>query len=210
MTIPQRRKRLVIAAGLVTAAALVVGVSRVATAADAAKTSRAGRWTWTARMPGAHMETAPLAVDAARAAGLDPGTIRAVVTGGTGQGEARLVSASSRSDGVCFAITAPGQASSFSCRRPTAKEAMVVRVVYGGTSLDSVDHVTVVGVARGDVGTVSVTTADGTLRTLPLNRWRGFSYASDDAESLPTALSAIGKTGSLLERIDLGSFAAPG
>jgi hypothetical protein len=209
MTIHRRRNHIATAAGLVTAVALVAGVSRVATAADT-KTSHAGRWTWTARVPGARMETAPLAAEAARAAGLDAGTIRAVAAGGAGAGEAHLVSASSRSGGVCFAITAPGQASNFSCRRPSGKEAMIIRVVYGGSSLDSVDHVTLVGIARGDVGSVSVTTADRTLRTLPLNRWRGFGYASDDAESLPTALSAIGKGGSLLQRIDLGSFAAPG
>jgi hypothetical protein len=210
MTAKHRLNRIVIASGLFVVAALALGVSRVASPADAAKAKQERLWKWAARVPGVRTDGTPLAAEAARAAGLDPATVRSVVASGAGRGEARLVSASSRSGGACFAVTAFGQASSFSCRRPGAHEAVLVSVVYGGTSLDSVDHVTVVGVARGDVASASITTRDGAVRTLALNRWRGFGYATNDPSSSPLALSAYGRDGSLLQRVDLGSFAAPG
>jgi hypothetical protein len=209
MTAKHRRNRIVIASGFFLVAALALGVSRIASPADAAKAKQDQLWRWAARVPGIRSGDSALAAEAARAAGLDPATVRSVVATGTGGGEARLVSASSRSGVVCFAITAPGQASSFSCRRPAATEAMVFRVVYGGSSLDSVDHATVVGVGRGDVGSVSVTTENGTVRTLALNRWRGFGYTAVDVGSFPTALSAYGKNGSLLQHAELGPLAAP-
>jgi hypothetical protein len=210
MTANRRRNRIVIAVALFGVAAVALAISRVATPADAAKARQARLWTWAARVPGVKTDDMSLAAKAAGAAGLDPATVRSVVASGKGRGVARLVSASSASGGVCFATTAPGEASSFSCRQPSTREAVLVRVVYGGSSLDSVDHVTVVGVGRGDVGSISVTRADGTLRTLALNRWRGFGYAADDPSSSPMALSAYGRNGSLIQRVDLGSFAAPG
>jgi hypothetical protein len=210
MTAKYRRTRIVIASGLFVVAALALGVSRVASPADAAKAKQDRLWTWAARVPGVRMEDAPLAVEAARAAGLDTSTVRSVVATGTGRGVARLVSASSRSGGVCFAVTAVGETSNFSCRQLDGKDALIIRLVYGGSSLGSVDHATVVGVGRGDVGSVSVTTANGTVRTLAMNRWRGFGYAAVEAESLPTALSAYGKNGSLLQHVELGPIAAPG
>jgi hypothetical protein len=208
---PKMHRRIaVMAAGLLAVAAVALGITRVASSADAAKTEQARLWKWAARIPGVRTGDVPLATEAARAAGLDPATVSSVVARGAGRGEARLVSASSHAGGVCFAVTALGEASSFSCRRPGAQEAALIRVVYGGSSVDSVDHVTVVGVGRGDVGSISVTTTDGTVRALVLNRWRGFGYAAVDPGSLPTALSVYGKNGSLLQRVDLGSFAAPG
>jgi hypothetical protein len=209
MTANSQRARIVIVLGLLVIAAISFGISRLAAPADAAKARQARLWTWAARVPGARMNDAPLAANAARAAGLDPSTVRSVVASGTGRNETHLVSASSSSGGVCFAVTAPGQASSFSCRRQTGKEAMVIRLVYGGSSLDNVDHATVVGVGRGDVGSVSLTTEDGTVRTLVLNRWRGFGYAATDTGSFPRTLSAYGKNGTLLQHIELGPLAAP-
>jgi hypothetical protein len=199
MTANHRRNRIVIAAALFAVAALVLGISRVASPADAAKARHARLSTW-----------APLAAEAAGAAGLDPATVRSVAAGGTGRSEAHLVSANSRSGGACFAVTAFGESSSFSCRRPDAKEALTIRVIYGGTSLDAVDHVTLVGVARGDAASVSVVTTDGTVQRLALNRSRGFGYAANDSASLPIAVAAYARNGTLLQRVDLGSFTAPG
>jgi hypothetical protein len=209
MTAKHRRNRIVVVGGFFLVAALALGISRVASPADAAKTKQDRLWRWAARVPGVRTEDVPLAAEAARAAGLDPATVRSVVASGTGRGEARLVSASSPSGGVCFALVAPGQASSFSCRRPAATEAIVIRLVYGGSSLGSIDHATVVGVGRGDVESVSVTSEDGTVRLLALNRWRGFGYTAADTGSLPAALSAYGKNGSLLQHIELGPLATP-
>jgi hypothetical protein len=208
MIAKHRRNRIVIASGFFVVAALALGVSRVASPADAAKAKQIRLWTWAARVPGVKTEQTPLAAEAARAAGLDPATVRSVVASGTGRGEARLVSAGSRSGGACFAVTAFGEASSFSCRRP-GKDALIIRVVNGGSSLGSVDHATVVGVGRGDVRSVSVTTEDGAVRTLVLNRWRGFGYTATDAGSFPAALSAYGTYGSLLQHVELGPLAAP-
>ena len=204
------RRIVVIATGLLAVVSVALGITRVASSADAAKTRQARLWKWAAGVPGVRTNDVPLAAEAARVAGLDPATVRSVAASGLGRGEARLVSASSRSGGICFAVTALGEASSFSCRRPAAQEAMLIRLVYGGSSPDSVDHATLVGVGRADVGSISVTTSDGTVRAVALNRWRGFGYAAVAPSSLPTAVSAYGKNGALLQRVDLGSIAAPG
>jgi hypothetical protein len=209
MSAKHGRTRIVIASGLFVVAALALGISRVASPADAAKANQDRLWRWATHVPGVRTEDAPLAVEAARAAGLDTATVRSVVASGTGRGATRLVSASSRSGSVCFAVAAPDQTSSFSCRRPAASEAIVIRLIYGGSSLDSVDQATLVGVGRGDVGSVSVTTEDGTVRMLALNRWRGFGYAAVDAGSFTAALSAYGKNGSLLQHVELGPLEAP-
>jgi hypothetical protein len=202
-----QKRRLIITcvAAVVAAAALALVASRFATPADAAKTRQARLWTWRTQVPGVAKNVPPLAAESARAGGLDPASVRTVVS----TGGASLVAARSSAGGACFGLASATQASSFSCRLPSRREAVLIRLLSGGSDVTKVDYAVLVGVARADVGRVAVTTVtDGTANLL-LNSWRGFGYAATAPGAFPSKLSVYGKNGSLLQQIDLGVLESP-
>jgi hypothetical protein len=78
------------------------------------------------------------------------------------------------------------------------KFALLLASTGGGSKAATIDHSSVVGVARPDVTRVTVTTTSGS-HDLPLNQWGGFSYTASRASDHPTSLTAYDASGAVLE-----------
>jgi len=64
-----------------------------------------------------------------------------------------------------------------------------------------IDRVSFVGVVRSDVARVTLVTAKGLERELPLNQWRAFGFTTTSPRFFPAALRAYGGDGSLIEEL---------
>lgn len=163
-------------ATLVLAAAALVAVLSVASAAPG---TRSPLWTWGGGVPGERSALADgLDPEAARAAGLAPGSVRELVSIGDGGRRLALLAGES-SGGPGLAALAGDRLQAVSPAGP--EDALATYEAAGATSR-------LVGVSRADVQRVVATRRDGEEVELPLNRWRAFAY---EAASAPTAVAGL-------------------
>jgi hypothetical protein len=170
----------------------------------------ADTWTPGGTLPGVRLARATLSarglasVQAALAIsrGIDAQSIREVVSGGgLGRG-LKLITARGADGAPCVSfITESGGARQFSCLDSADEGALVRFAASGGATIHKTDWTTLVGLARSDISRVTVMRQDGSERTLPLNRWGGFTYSADDPEAFPTTLRAYDAAGSLIEEL---------
>jgi hypothetical protein len=172
---------------------------------------QAGTWTPGGRLPAPRLARATLSprglasVQAALAIsrGIDAQSIREVVSGGALGRGLKPITARGPDGAPCVSfITESGGARQFSCLDSSGAEGVLVRfAASGGATINKTDWTTLVGLARSDVLRVTVVSRDDSERTLPLNRWNGFTYSADDPEAFPTTLRAYDAAGSLIEEL---------
>lgn len=116
-----------------------------------------------------------------------------------------------RADGrLCVAVRNKTFATGFDCLTASSdKHAVLLYSTEGGKSGHTLDHMSIVGIARPDVARVVVSKAGGATGTLALNQWRAFTYAATTAAALPRAIVAYDAAGNELQRQTL-SNSAPG
>jgi hypothetical protein len=113
-----------------------------------------------------------------------------------------------RTDGrFCTAAQSRTFVTGFNCLSIWSdKFAMLLYSSEGGKSVETVDHVSIVGVARSDVARVAVTTTNGATAALALNQWRAFSYTATTEAALPQEITAYDAAGNQLQSETLSNF----
>jgi hypothetical protein len=190
------------AAGVVIAAAVLA----TTTMAQGGRTAN-GRWLWDQGVPGTpdlrlpvRGQAAAQAIVAISPSQVDRLSLRRVISAGTGRRELVLIAAQDATGTPCLSFISGGGGRQFSCLNESVSDSAIIRFVAdGGTTLDIVRWVTVVGVVRSDVPRLTVITTGGEERELALNQWRAFGYAPASRPDFPTALRAYGSNGSLME-----------
>jgi hypothetical protein len=117
-----------------------------------------------------------------------------------------LLAARSQAGDVCLGISASAFVGEFRCvstNGAARDEALLHFTTGGGARFDTVDRISVVGIARSDVARVEVTTPSG-RHNLQLNSARGFAYDSA-ANGLPSSISAYGADGTLIAEYPVGT-----
>lgn len=189
------------------------GLERGATA-----TAAGSLWTWPQGAPGeSDLQLSPngeaslnALVDLSQelSPGVQTQTIKRVAPLGASAGSHGLVlvAAPGPADVPCFTIINNDiiGAREFSCIDDALEKAPILRfVASGGQVADIADWVGLVGVARSDVSRVTLVPAAAVGSTaeieLPLNAWRGFSYAADAPQPFPKLLRSYGPDGKLIE-----------
>lgn len=211
----QKRRNLVAVSAL-TAAAAVTGVwaiAAVGAGGTASTSTAAATWTPSGHLPGtpvgmtrpparvASGVQAALAISRRR---IDPASVREAVTGGVFGGLGmRLITARALGGEPCFSmVTDTGVARSFHCLNSRSGGGALMRYVMdGGTTIGSVEWVSLIGLARSDVARVTLVTQSGAERALNLSRWRGFTYSADSADAFPSSLRAYDADGSVIEEM---------
>jgi hypothetical protein len=187
----------VVAAGALAAA--IVGVI-----APGSTASPDNRWTVNRVLGGTPIVADALAVDVARASAVNPGQLRRLVAAGQGRHRFSLVAGQGKTR-TCFAVAGAGFMSQFHCGWPTSDEAVIQRLMTGGSSTEVVEHATLVGLARDDVNSLALTLADGSTRTLSLNAQNAFAYSAETAAELPSTLVARNGDGDVLQKVELAA-----
>jgi hypothetical protein len=116
-----------------------------------------------------------------------------------------LLAARSHAGDVCLGISAPAFVGEFHCvstNGAVRDEALLHFTTGGGARFDTVDRISVVGIARSAVARVAVTTPSGPHH-LQLNSARGFAYDSA-ANGVPSSISAYAADGALIAEYPLG------
>jgi hypothetical protein len=157
-------------------------------------------------VPGRAVAPADVTVRAARLGGVDPQTVREVIS--VRNSDDRQLSIYSAPDGagnVCLGFTAFGIGRAFHCLNEPGfnRQTIIPYLTMGGRRLGSVDRATVMGVARSDVAQVTITLVDGSKQDLQLNRWRAFAYMAESPETMPQSLTAYRANGSVLQMVDV-------
>lgn len=155
-------------------------------------------WKWgDGVVPGSAYSASKAVLTSASRAQVDPSSLRAAATASDGL---TLLFGKNSSGVLCSADASAAVVSGFTCLSDWSdKFALLLYATDGGSQMDVVDHASVVGVARPDVARVTLTTASGSIQTLPLNAWRGFSYTASTASELPVSMTAYDANGDLLE-----------
>ena len=164
------------------------------------------RWEWSGAPPGeAIAADAAMRASAARS-GVTAGSLRELTTSAGGY---HLLVAQRPDGRVCTAGRSKTFVAGFNCLSTWSdKFAMLLYSSEGGKDIHSVDHASLVGIARTDVARVVVTAANGGTQALVLNQWRAFSYTATTAASLPQEIAAFDAAGDELQRERL-AFSAP-
>ena len=193
----------VVALGLVVAA----GGSPARTSAGAE--TRAGAPGWDGPIPGvpvAQRELPARAQAGVRAAvaispEVDSRSVRRVTRAGPFGRAVTLLAAAGSGGRPCFSFVAEnGGTREFACIGEGAS-ALVRFLSFGGTSLGSVDWVTMIGIARSDVRRVGMVTVDGSEIELRLDRWGAFGYTTGSRAGFPAVLRAYGAAGEVVDEV---------
>jgi hypothetical protein len=165
------------------------------------------RWNWPSGVPGRAIMLGAAAQAAAARNGVVPGSIHELTASISGD---QLLIAQ-RADGrLCIAVRNKTFATGFDCLTASSDtHAVLLYSTEGGKSGHTLDHMSLVGIARPDVARVVVSKASGATRTLILNQWRAFTYAATTAAALPRTIVAYDAAGNELQRQRL-SNSAPG
>jgi hypothetical protein len=172
-------------------------------------------WTWPEGIPGEPIPVPKIARDTneqlrgkGRYEPVDLSTVRQIVVAGKGSAQSAFLAARGLNGDVCLAkLGGGGWFGPFGCLHEalppgapsTDEQAVLVGMSAGGHRGSLVDHATLIGVVRADVGRVELELVDGETIDLPLNRWRGFGYFTMDARRFPKTLSVY-RTWSFLFR----------
>jgi len=171
-------------------------------AAASRPVSGSGTWVWDQRLPGRLIER-PASQQAVQISpNIVPGSAREVVTISTGARSLTLLSARGTAGDVCLSVTSGEISKEFSCMNELARrQALLTYVASGGSTLGVTDWVRVVGLARGDVGRVTVVLRNGNEKELAFNEWRAYTYETDSDALVPTRIRAYGTDGALIEEV---------
>lgn len=198
-----RRKWFMIAVAVLVGAGAMTGFALASWSGSAPPSTL---WTWTNRVvPGTPIAASANVGNAASQAGVDPSVLRAAAV--ASDGLTLLFGRNSNGD-LCSADASSAVVSGFNCLSNWSdKFALLLYSTDGGSRRGVVDHASVVGVARPDVGRVTLTTASG-AEDLPLNQWNGFAYAGSSASDLPLSITAYDANGQSLETEQIESAPA--
>jgi hypothetical protein len=205
-----RQKRLVVLALAIAATALTLLVAAPALGvhpiADVFGSEPTPTWTWPEGVPGKPIKPSRFVVSANEAANgrfgdpVDLGTLRQIVSVGSGFGQSEFLAARGLDGDVCLTkLSANGAVGGpFSCLHdlpkrgvpPVDEQAVMIGMSAGGHRGSVVDYASLIGVARADVGRVELELVDGETIELPLNRWRGFGYYATEPRRFPKTLRA--------------------
>lgn len=198
-------------------ALLALAVTLGAAPSDRVRKPDQGRWSWDAGAPGVPLDFADLpskqsseSIGAAitLSKGIQPGSVRQVMRVGEdrpplGSDGLALLSAAGANGEPCFTMLSDlGATRKFSCLDDVAPGPAIIRFASSsGPTLDIVDRVIFVGIARDDVARVTVLVRSGAEQDLPLNRWRAFGFHTSSPDSFPVALRAYAADGFLIEEL---------
>lgn len=191
--------------------ALATLVPAMAVASSASDRSSVPGFTWQSAVPGERVAASDIARTSARAAGIQPASLRRVASAGSGIETTDLLAGENSSGDVCFGISTPIQQSSFACLDQLGRDgnAIVAFPTFGGGPGDAIaSRSIIVGVLRDDVARLVAVLPAGTTRDIAFDEWRGFAYEAHATALVPTALVAYDASGTLLQQQEL-STAAP-
>jgi hypothetical protein len=157
-------------------------------------------------VPVAQVDLPPRAQAGVRAAvaispQVDATSVRTVTRAGRFGRALTLLAAAGPGGRPCFTFVADnGGTREFSCTGEGAS-ALVRFLSFGGASLESVDWVTLTGIARSGVRRVGLVTVGGSEIDLRLDRWGAFGYTTDARTGVPVALRAYDAAGALVEEV---------
>lgn len=204
---PRPRRALLFAAALLALLALVPAVELGGNLRDrfsptASAQASVGVWSWDTVLPGRPVLVDRPLRDSVRDSGVVPGRALEVVAVRYRGGRLALIAAPGPAGRVCFAPKWTRSLGSFRCFDRFAAEA-VIEFAYSESRADPSDRA-LVGIARSDVARVTLALSDGSEHRVPLNRWRGFAYATRSEDQSFTRLTAHGRDGVLLARVEYG------
>jgi hypothetical protein len=195
---------------VVVALAVAVTTAAAALARAVIPSGPSGSWQWSEATPGRAASVPGLVLAAANRSGVEPSSIRELVTGLSGHGSLAVLAGRDRAGHMCLSYTRDGGvvASTFRCLvGDQASKAIVLFASGGGATPDSLDWLAVAGVVRSDVTSVVLEFPDGSRHDLALNTWRAFSYYAGSAAAKPIKLLAYRANGTKVADVDLAAEA---
>jgi hypothetical protein len=171
---------------------------------SASRASTDARWNWGTVIPGVPVGANNLTQTVARLGGVDVASIHQLITIGSERRFA-VLAARGPSNTVCLSLGGSLFANAFHCLDNRVEEhAIIDYVVRGGSTPESYDYTTILGVLRNDVTRLSVTLDDGSQRDIALNHWRAFAFTANSPDPLPQTLTAYSSDGTALEQKVIG------
>lgn len=136
---------------------------------------------------------------------IDLSAVRTLGSVKFGSDSATLLVAPSATDSACFSVALSYAQSAFSCLSDLTADdpALVVFSADGGPDLSQTTKAFVFGIARGDVGRVTVNLRDGTSVAVPV-RGHVFSYSAGTGAALPADVTAADGSGTALQTLQVG------
>ena len=190
---------IVVSLGLLTALAFVV------LPAGARSPGPPHGWDWSSAAPGAAVSLDAHAGALAAHDGVDGASVREIAHTGGANGTLKLLMGRNVRGDRCLAKIGAIVQTSYACLTDLTQgdRALVVFPSFGGSNMNVVDRATLLGVARDDVAGLTVQTIGGSVHPVTLNRWRAFAYTADTAAGVPTAITAYGGGGGVLQTYQL-------
>jgi hypothetical protein len=164
-----------------------------------------GTWAWDQGLPGKVVEAPGSQLAFQISPDVLPGSAREVITIGMGARSLTLLSARGTAGEVCLSVTSGEISKQFSCMNEQARRrALLTYVASGGSALGVTDWARVVGLARSDVGRVTVVLQNGDEQELALSESRAYKYEADSNALIATHIRAYRASGALIEEAVLG------
>jgi hypothetical protein len=142
--------------------------------------------------------------------------VRELIASGSGATRTALLVARGRHDELCLgaAIGARARRGSFRCLRRWDRAPLVFRVGAGGNSLDRTSWVTVVGLARSEVGRVAVESQRGGVRDAQIRSfrdfpWKAFAVAGKRYGHFPITVRALDASSTVIQESDVAGPGTP-